>query len=77
MRSEIKLIGVFGHERKFVWLTQPSGAGGGYQLYIEHRYQGMILKKDGRWISQLTQPHDFTADDIYVLGELIDNELDA
>lgn len=63
----------FGHVQKTVRLTQPSGGAGGYQIFIDKVYQGMIVKIKGEWVGHLNLASWLTGDDIRVLGEVIES----
>lgn len=72
--TSIEFIATFGHIRKTVRLSQPMGGAGGYQLYIDDFYQGMIAYLDGEWVGHLGREPVITGNDIRVLGEIIEQE---
>lgn len=70
--TTIEFTATFGHVRKTVRLVQPAGGVGGYQVFIDKIYQGMIVKPQGEWVGHLNPASQLTGDDIGVIGEVID-----
>lgn len=68
----IEFRATFGHVKKTVRLTHPSGGAGGYQIFIDKVYQGMIVKINGEWVGHLNPASWLIGDDIGVLGEVIE-----
>jgi hypothetical protein len=71
--GEISFIASFGDETKRVKLTQPQGAGGGHFLSIDNYHKGQLIKQGGQWVLQANDLSEFTADDIVILGDIIEN----
>lgn len=71
--TTIEFTATFGHVKKTVRLTQPSGGAGGYQLFVDDFYQGMIVKIKGEWVGHLNPASQLTGDDIMAIGEIIDS----
>lgn len=57
---------------RHIKLSQPTGAEG-WQIVIDKLYNGILFKRNGKWIAYLSPGSDLTADDVQVLGERIDN----
>lgn len=71
--NAIEFTATFGRVRKTVKLREPSGGAGGYQLFIDDFYQGMIVKIKGEWVGHLNPASQLTGDDIMAIGEIIDS----
>ena len=62
----------FGDERKTVRVSKPVGMDSeAYQVSIDYYHQGIILYRDG-WIGYLNDRSILTAEDIAILGEMIE-----
>ena len=73
--KQIEFEAAFGNKRKKVEISQPhQTAVFGLQITIDGYYCGMITKQNGKWIAHLNDKSlpEFTADDIQILGEIID-----
>lgn len=70
----VEFEAVYGDETKKVQLTAPSG-GEGVQVIIDNYYQGMLFKRQGKWVGYFNEDSNLTADDVQILGEMIDNSL--
>lgn len=70
--KDIELLCPFGDDRKKVYISHNQAGSGGYQLLIDSYYQGDLVKKNGAWLL-LSNTNNLTADDIQILGELIDD----
>lgn len=70
--TSIEFTATFGHVRKTVKLSQPAGASGGYKIFIDGFYQGMIVKLNGEWVGHLNPASQINGDDIGVIGEVIE-----
>jgi hypothetical protein len=68
--KEIIFYGAYGDEQKTVKLTAPSGGAGFWQLIIDNYYYGILVKRNNQWEGHING--DLTAEDILILGELID-----
>lgn len=75
--TPIEFTATFGHVRKKVVLSQPTGGAGGYQLFIDGFYQGVIVKLAGEWVGHLGREPVIAGDDIGVLGEIIEGAWSA
>lgn len=73
--TSIEFTAAFVHVQKTVRLTQPSGGAGGYQIFIDKVYQGMIVKINGEWVGHLNPASWLTGDDIGVIGEVIESHI--
>lgn len=71
--KEIEFDAHFGDVKKKLKLMQPTGASDLWQVIIDNYYQGILLKRDGKWEAHLNANCDLNADDITALGERIDN----
>ena len=67
--------GICGNETKTARLVAPSGANGFWQVLIDNYYEGILIKRNDRWIGYVNERSELTADDIMILGEMIDNIL--
>jgi hypothetical protein len=75
LMKQIEFEAVFGNKVKKVIISQPHGtAQYGLQLTIDNYYCGSIVKQNEKWIAHFTDKSllQFTADDIQILGEIID-----
>jgi hypothetical protein len=70
----IKFNTWFGNEVKKVEITNVHGGSGGYHLYVDHYYLGVLTFYNGRWVGHVNQLSQLTAAHIQELGELIDRE---
>ena len=62
-----------GQELK-VTLKDPLANGGHWQVLIGHFYHGTISRREGKWIGHLNPKSNLQADDIQILGTLIDQQ---
>jgi hypothetical protein len=72
MTGSIEFLATYGDEQKEVELFAPVGASDGYQVLVNRRYHGTILKYNGEWIGHLNPNSDITGADILILGDIID-----
>jgi hypothetical protein len=70
----IEFDAAYGNDRKMVVIRQLSGSGKIYQVFIGNYYEGTIVKLNGEWAAHLNLKSDLTADDIQLLGDIIDNQ---
>lgn len=70
----IEFDAAYGNDRKMVVIRQLSGLGNIYQVFIGNYYEGTIVKLNGEWVAHLNLKSDLTADDIQLLGDIIDNQ---
>lgn len=70
--KEIIFLAAFSEQQKEVRVTQPNGAGNDFQVFVEKYYQGVLVKLKGEWVGHLNPNSLLTADDILILGEMID-----
>jgi len=71
--DEIEGVENFGEGRKKYQFIRPQGAGGHFQILIDKYYQGTIEKRNGKWVAHLNRTSKLTPDDIWIIGELLDN----
>lgn len=55
-----------------VTLTDPHPRGDYWQVMIDHRYQGMLIKIAGRWEGHFNRRSWVQGDDIRVLSDIIE-----
>lgn len=68
-------VAVYGDQRKELVISQPSGAGNDFHIFIDKYYEGSIVKLKGDWVGHLIPKSRLTADDVQILGEMIDKVL--
>lgn len=71
--NTLNLNAHYGNQIKKVSIAQPSGGGGGYHIMIDNFYKGAITKIRGEWVYHFNKPILY-AEDITVIGELLDEE---
>lgn len=67
----LEFAATFGNTTKQVQLTAPSG-GEGVQVIIDNFYQGMLFKRQGKWVGYFNENSNLAADDAQILGERFD-----
>jgi hypothetical protein len=69
----IKFKAAYGHEDKYVRLTNHFGGGDGYYLYVGSGYCGMIMFQQGHWAIHLNPKSDeeFTTEDRTILIDIV------
>ena len=72
MIKKIQLTAFYGNELKHVVVSNPYGGGAGYHVYINKRYNGTIVKRNGEWVGLLNPKSDLKAADIELFGEIVD-----
>lgn len=70
--KKIEFLAWYGDENKSVEICEPNGAGGHYQILIDHYYHGIITKRKGEWVVYPNVKSDLTGDDICIISELIE-----
>lgn len=70
--KKIEFLACYGDKIKTVEIAQALGAGDSYQILIDRYYHGTIIKQRGEWVAHLNSRSNLTADDILIIGDLID-----
>lgn len=70
--GKIEFHASYGEIKKPVEICEPNGAGGHYQILIDHYYHGIITKRKGEWVAFLNSKSELTGDDISIIADLID-----
>ena len=73
--KSIEFIASFGDEKKKIKISQPTGSGEQFFLYINDYYQGMINKVNNEWYAHLNKPAELTGDDLSVIYSLIEDQI--
>lgn len=73
--KKLEFPATFGHQVKQVSISQPLGAGGIFYITIENYHQGQMWKRNGQWVGYMADKSEITAEDIQILGEMIDEEM--
>jgi hypothetical protein len=66
----IEFTGAFGFHNKTILLVAPNGTYGFWQLLIDNYYKGIIVKRKDTWEGHTNE--ELTADDLLILGEIIE-----
>lgn len=71
--DSIKFKAAFGDQEKEVELTAPTGAGGGYQIFIDRYYFGSIILVNDQWTTMLNPKgeKELTTEDRMILIDMI------
>lgn len=72
--KQLDFTATYGDEKKNVKITEPNGTGGGFQVFIDDYYQGMLMKLNNEWVGHLNDKSQLSPDDISALGDIIDKE---
>lgn len=61
----------FGEQRKIIEITSVSGGGDMYFFFIDRYFVANFMYLESKWVAHSNKP-ELTADDIQIIGELID-----
>ena len=68
----IGLEAMFGDDLKVIEISQPLGAGDGYSVHINRRYQGILVYRHNEWQCYINPASVLNnVDDVTILIELI------
>lgn len=70
----IEFYGYWGNQKKKVHICVPTG-GEGCQIIVDNFYQGIILKRKEQWVGYFNYNSELTADDIGILGKIIEDNV--
>lgn len=72
--KDIEFTATFGDQPKKVKLVAQAASAGHYDVHINDYRQGSIVKQKDGWVGYLNEKSILTADDILILGEMIDSQ---
>ncbi len=76
---EIRFTAHYGNGTKQIEISGAAGSGGdSLHFYIDKYYQGMFLKRFGKWewVPQMAEKDNLTIDDIQILISMISKDYD-
>ncbi|WP_346319438.1 hypothetical protein [Chitinophaga sp. YIM B06452] len=56
---------------KNVVVSEVSGAGGVWYVYIDNYYQGPVFKRRGEWVFEPQLPKDWLWEDMLIITQLV------
>lgn len=73
--ANLEFYATYGTEKRLVEISKPFGAGDIYHITIGKFFNGTLFKQNGEWIVNLNNNSGLTSDDIFILGEMMDDAI--
>ena len=73
--EKILINGAYGNKTKPIEISMPTGGVNAWYITIDRYHHGQMIRYKGEWIGYIHPTSELTGDDIWIIGDLINEKL--